>query len=123
MSQQAVIANHAEAESDGSEKRGCQPRVPAHMTAHIVAPGQYSPAPCVVREFSQSGGRIELEDGWIVPPTFWILIQGDTVMHYCRIIWREGLALGVEFPPGHSGSWWRYTRSLLNTGLPSRARI
>ena len=123
MQEQAFTAEHDEHSGAAPEKRQFQPRVPAHMSAHIVAPGQYSPAPCVVREFSQAGGKIHIEDGWIVPPTFWLLIQGDTVMHYCKVIWREGLAMGVEFPPGHSGAWWRYTRTLLNNGLPTRARV
>jgi len=106
-----------------TNKRRYEPRLPAHMAAQILAPGQYSPAPCVVREISQTGGKLQLEEGWIIPPTFWLLIQGDSVMHYCKVMWREGPALGIEFPADQSSAWWRSTRFLLNTGVPNRARV
>lgn len=104
-------------------KRRYEPRLPVHMAAKITAPGQVSPAPCVVRQISQAGARLQIVDGWIIPPTFWLLIDGDTRLHYCVVVWREGTNLGVEFPPGHDGTWWRHSRATLNKQLPNRNRI
>jgi PilZ domain len=87
------------------EKRRHQPRLPAHMTASIVAPGQLSPAPCVVREVSFEGAKLELDGEWIIPKLFWLRIEGDVRLHYCVVVWRDGSSVGVEFPP-HRNDWW-----------------
>jgi hypothetical protein len=106
-----------------AEQRQHEPRLPAHMAARIVAPGQVSPAPCRVREISPAGAKLHIEDGWIIPPTFWLRIDGDTRLHYCAVVWRDGLNIGVEFPSGHDGTWWRHSRAAVNRQLPTRARI
>lgn len=91
--------------SAASEKRKHQPRLPARMTASIVAPGQLSPAPCVVREVSFAGAKLELDVNWIIPKLFWLRIDGDVRLHYCVVAWRSGPSVGVEFPP-HRNDWW-----------------
>jgi hypothetical protein len=87
------------------EQRKHQPRLPAHMSASIVAPGQLSPAPCVVREVSFTGAKLELDVNWIIPKLFWLRIDGDVRLHYCVVAWRNGSRVGVEFPP-HRNDWW-----------------
>jgi hypothetical protein len=87
------------------EKRRHQPRLPAHMSANIVAPGQLSPAPCTVREVSFEGAKLELDVNWIIPKLFWLRIEGDVRLHYCVVAWRHGSSVGVEFPP-HRNDWW-----------------
>jgi hypothetical protein len=104
------------------ENRQYQPRLSAHMAAHIVAPGQVSPAPCIVREISPAGAKLYIDRGWILPRNFWLRIDGDTCMHFCTIVWRNGDALGIDFPAARDSSWWKHCIGL-NRGLPSRARI
>jgi hypothetical protein len=105
------------------EKRRYEPRLPAYMAARIVAPGQVSPAPCVVLEISQAGAKLQIGNDWILPRTFWLRIDGDTLMHYCTLVWREGQHVGVEFPPGHDSSWWKHSQAIRDKQLPSRARV
>jgi hypothetical protein len=104
------------------EARQHEPRLGAHMAAKIVAPGQVSPAPCVVREISPAGAKLEIADGWIIPRTFWLRITGDTCLHHCALVWRDGQAVGVEFSTGHGRTWWQHRRAS-NQQLPNRARI
>jgi hypothetical protein len=87
------------------EKRKYQLRAPAHMAASIVAPGQIRPAPCIVREVSAEGAKLELDANWIIPKLFWLRINGDVRLHYCVVAWRNGTDVGVEFPP-EQNSWW-----------------
>jgi len=105
------------------EQRQFHPRLPANMSARIVAPGQISPAPCVVREISQFGAKLEIRPGWIIPRTFWLRIDGDSRLHHCLVVWRSSLIIGVDFPKEHDNTWWRHSRELLKKQIPSRARI
>ena len=87
------------------EQRKHEARLPASMAANIVAPGQLSPAPCVIQEVSAEGARLHLDENWIIPKLFWLRICGDVRLHYCRMIWRCGAAVGVEFPQKQN-QWW-----------------
>jgi hypothetical protein len=89
------------------EKRHDLPRVPACMEARIVEPLHGSLAPCVVREVSPAGARLEVDDNWSLPEAFWLRIVGDTAMHFCKIAWRHGASVGVHFVTGHDGDWWK----------------
>ena len=82
-----------------------QNQLPASMVASIVAPGQLRPAPCVVQEVSPEGARLRLDENWIIPKLFWLRIEGDARLHYCKVAWRSGKALGVEFPR-EQDQWW-----------------
>jgi hypothetical protein len=70
-----------------------EPCLPDYMPARIMALGQVSSAPCVVREISQAGAILQVDDGWILPRTFWLCIEGETCMHYCTAVWRKGSEL------------------------------
>jgi hypothetical protein len=85
------------------EKRRHQPRILAHMAAHIV-PGRS--VLCTVREVSPTGARLRLDGDWILPRGFWLRLVGDVQMHYCAVTWTGGGAVGVEFRPDQRSSWW-----------------
>jgi hypothetical protein len=105
-----------------SEKRQQQPRPSSNMTARIMAPGQLSPAPCVILEISPAGAKLELAKGWIIPRSFWLRIDGDPLMHRCAIKWVEGDTFGVEFPSDCAHLWWNYIRAI-GKQLPNRNRL
>jgi hypothetical protein len=46
-----------------------------------------------------AGARLNLKDGVELPDTFVLLLtpNGATRRH-CRVMWRDGLTLGVKFP-------------------------
>ena len=75
------------------------------MAASIVAPGQLSPAPCLVQEVSPEGAKLHLDENWVIPKLFWLRIEGGVRLHYCKVIWRNGTAVGVEFPR-EQNQWW-----------------
>ncbi|HEY7748407.1 MAG TPA: hypothetical protein VH933_07005 [Aestuariivirgaceae bacterium] len=104
-----------------NERRQDTPRLSARMAAKIIAPGQVSPAPCIVTEISPVGAKLNIDSGWILPRNFWLRIDGDRDVHYCTIKWRDGGTVGVDFPSGQHDSLWRHNFSLRQ--LPSRARV
>jgi hypothetical protein len=105
-----------------AEKRQDHPRLAAYMPAKIIAPGQVSPAECIIRQISPAGAQLQSDPGWILPRTFWLRIIGDTGMYHCTLIWREGWTIGVEFRTKDKTSWWTHSHGL-SKQLPNRARI
>jgi hypothetical protein len=109
-------------ENELGENRQQQPRLSSHMPARILAPGQGSPAPCVIIEISPTGAKLELAKGWIIPRSFWLRIDGDSQMHRCTIKWIDGNTFGVEFPSDSAQSWWKHSQ-MLGKQLSHRQRL
>jgi hypothetical protein len=73
--------------------------LPANLAAYIVAPGQVSPAPCIVQEISQFGAKLQVDNCWISPRVFWLRLNGGIRLHHCLFLWRAGEFVGVNFSP------------------------
>lgn len=73
------------------------PRRPMRYTAWIVlAPGQLQG--CVVADISDTGGRLNVEDGEAVPGTFMLwLASNGSAQRKCRVVWRQKQQVGVTF--------------------------
>jgi len=57
----------------------------------------FSSAPCVVRNLSQTGARIEFTDATLVPGQFELHVEIDGYKVDCRRIWTRGNVCGVVF--------------------------
>jgi hypothetical protein len=78
-----------------------QPHASGNIAAYIVAPGQLSPAPCIVREISHFGAKLQVDSCWISPRVFWLRLNGNVCLHHCLFLWRAGEFVGVDFSPQH----------------------
>ena len=65
--------------------------------AHAGFNNQFSAVPCVVRDMSDTGARIEFDLGWIVPSQFTLYIELDGLKVNCEKIWSRGKIHGVRF--------------------------
>jgi hypothetical protein len=55
------------------------------------------PRDCLVTDISEGGARLYAE-GIVVPDQFVLLLTGSrTMRHECRVVWRLGNEIGVEF--------------------------
>jgi len=52
---------------------------------------------CTVRNQSQSGACLLVDHPGGVPNAFDLAIAPELRRHHCRVVWREGSAIGVEF--------------------------
>jgi PilZ domain-containing protein len=70
-----------------------------HYNAKILKDKDSPPFACAISDISDSGARLSLENDVELPDTFILLLtpNGDARRH-CRVIWRDGLTLGVKFP-------------------------
>jgi hypothetical protein len=75
------------------------PRRQFHYNATIVIEGSKQPYPCAVVDISDTGGRLQLGDDRELPGHFLLLLTKDgKARRHCKIVWRNGLLIGVEFP-------------------------
>lgn len=76
------------------------PRRKQLKTGIVAFNGRHSTLPCRVREISDTGARIEVENAH-VPDTFELIIELDGVEADCAVVWRRGIVIGVQFtaPP------------------------
>jgi len=86
----------------GTELRK-KPRRQFHYRARILTSENGTPSACAIADISQSGARIVLAEDEELPQRFLLLLSSQgTARRICRVVWRDGLTVGVEFP--QSGS-------------------
>ena len=77
-----------------------KPRRQFHYHASMLIEGEKLPCPCAIADISESGARLQLEADCAVPERFILLLtKGGEARRHCRLVWRDGLFVGVEFPP------------------------
>ena len=52
---------------------------------------------CIVRNMSQSGAALEVESHIGIPAEFTLLVKPERVKRKCRVAWRSGTRIGVQF--------------------------
>jgi hypothetical protein len=81
---------------NGTELRK-KPRRQFHYTAKIVVDGR-EPIDCAMSDVSHTGARVVLENDEPLPDRFILLLTRNGVARRrCRVVWRTGVSLGVEF--------------------------
>ncbi len=58
---------------------------------------EHSAVPCIVRDLSDSGAKIEFNLGWIVPSNFTLFVELDGFKIECEKVWHRGDLYGVQF--------------------------
>jgi PilZ domain len=78
-----------------------KPRQPFHYNAAVLTEDNQLHR-CAIADVSETGARIVLEADWELPERFILLLtRGGATRRLCRKVWRDGLAVGVEFPVPH----------------------
>jgi hypothetical protein len=79
------------------------PRRQFHYNATIIIEGDTQPHRCAIVDISNTGARLQLEDGFELPEHFLLLLtKSGQARRRCKIVWRNGLSVGVQFPPPQS---------------------
>ena len=75
------------------------PRREFHYNAAIVVEAGTQIIPCAIVDISDSGARLQLENECELPEQFVLfLTKGGKTRRHCKIVWRDGLFMGVQFP-------------------------
>ena len=75
-----------------------KPRRQLHYSARILTNATAVPRPCAITDISESGARLVVERDKELPDRFVLLLTGGGKAHRrCRVVWRRGAAVGVQF--------------------------
>jgi hypothetical protein len=72
-------------------------RVKSFLRAQIIFNQRMSTIDCVVKNISQTGARLALNEGLSIPSEFDLLIPQKGRTYRARLVWRDADAIGVEF--------------------------
>ncbi|MBN8937947.1 MAG: PilZ domain-containing protein [Rhizobiales bacterium] len=66
------------------------------VAIETIEDGQRSP--CLIQDISETGARLRLDDDVALPERFLLrLAENRPQSRLCRLVWRDGPALGVAF--------------------------
>ena len=83
-------------ESSQTERRSA-PRIGLQIVGSIRSRETRAPLCCVLRDFSETGARIQVDDVSQVPDVFWLHLEHEGFLAKCNVVWRTGRELGVIF--------------------------
>jgi hypothetical protein len=72
-------------------------RVKSFLRAQIIFNQRMSTMDCVVKNISQSGARLALNEALSIPSEFDLFIPQKGRTYRARMVWRDADAIGVEF--------------------------
>jgi len=76
-----------------------KPRRQFHYDAKILKGKETPPLACWISDISETGARLNLASDVELPDTFLLLLTANGgARRHCRIVWRDGLVVGVKFP-------------------------
>ena len=72
-------------------------RIRSFLRAQIVFNNRMSTIDCIIKNISQTGAKVALNDGLTVPTEFEIDIPQKGRSHRARLVWRDKDAIGIHF--------------------------
>jgi hypothetical protein len=103
----ATIARKTQAsdETELESQRRWAKRKPTHNSGQILFDGVNTPYPCVVRDISSTGAKIEMVKGKynpdggssFLPNQFSLIMPLDRTRVECQSMWRRGAFVGARF--------------------------
>jgi len=77
------------------QERRRSPRMRVLKSGRIIVAAKAPPIACTVRNISEGGACLQMDNHYGIPDAFDIVIDG--VHHPCRVAWRSSLKIGVAF--------------------------
>ncbi len=63
----------------------------------IVTRGDTTGVGCTIRDLSDEGARLRVENGYSLPLRFKLKTETDPVGYHCEVIWRKSDEVGIRF--------------------------
>lgn len=102
-----------------TDKRGGN-RVRMLKGGTIAFSGRHATMPCVVRDASEGGARLQVAQASAVPDTFELLVELDGLEVPCQVIWRRLNEIGVAFLDQPTRSAPKRVQVIRHTGPQGR---
>ena len=70
-----------------------------HYSAKAIVDEKGTLLPCSIIDISENGARLLFETDAALPKKFVLVLTATgEIRRLCRVVWRNGLSAGVEFP-------------------------
>ena len=76
------------------------PRQPIIEPCFIVTYGKKDGVQCTLRDYSDNGARLSVENGYALPLHFRLNTAADRDGFRCEVVWRKPKEVGVRFIDG-----------------------
>ena len=73
------------------------PREPIIEPCFIVTHSAADGVQCTLRDYSESGARLSVENGYALPLHFKLTTEADPTGYQCEVVWRKVDEVGVRF--------------------------
>ncbi|MEM1198173.1 MAG: PilZ domain-containing protein [Pseudomonadota bacterium] len=100
MSKQGPTAASREQDEQSYLDRRSSPRERTFRIANIAMKMRRHHVPCVIRDISEGGARIQTPHAKEVPDYFELLNGDQKLDTWCEVRWRKGDQIGVRFLDG-----------------------
>lgn len=74
----------------------------------IIRGVNYSEAPCIIRNMSDTGVELKVGVDQVVPEEFLLYVRHDGVAYRCQQRWRDGTKVGVAIIGREEKPIWHY---------------
>ena len=91
------FTNRENGEWNGLERRRAKRKLVSESVL-LSLPGQIILQPCDIRDLTVFGAGLCLERFKLIPTEFALSFDDFRTTFACRLVWRDGQTLGVEFP-------------------------
>jgi hypothetical protein len=68
-----------------------------NQDAWLAIDGSFATRKCKVLDLSPGGAKLRVEDAQFVQPRFLLKLTRSDQGRPCRVVWRKGSTIGVEF--------------------------
>ena len=73
------------------------PRQPIEEPCFIVTHGKKDGVQCTIRDYSEIGVRLNVENGYALPLHFRLTTAADPDGYRCEVVWRKPEEVGIRF--------------------------
>lgn len=72
-------------------------RFPSNQIAWALLDGGFAKRACTVIDISPRGAKLRCSESGSIPPIFQLAVTDIKKVTSCRVVWRKGCHIGVEF--------------------------
>ena len=98
-------------------ERRREPRRRILKGGRLIYYADHAGIPCILRNISDGGARVDLEQNQPTPTHFELLVSMDGTQVRCDVAWNDGVALGVAF----TAEWTQLKKPRIQSIYPTQS--
>ncbi|MBI3700839.1 MAG: PilZ domain-containing protein [Afipia sp.] len=75
-------------------------RFSSNQTAWALLDGSFAKRVCTIVNISSTGAKLQCSEAESIPQIFQLAINDTRKVSCCKVVWRKGKLIGIQFVPG-----------------------